>query len=167
MADGGDDTVSVIDTTTDVVVATIAVGDLPGGVSVNPAGTRVYVANIFSDDVSVVDTATNTVVATVPAGDGPTAFGQFIRPALPPSVPTLPRSGAALLALLLLAGLTVVCLRHGSRLRAPAASRRQRVHEIGAGADFSHDYVQYTPHLALTQGAPPGHRIRSVRLGRT
>src|SRR5947207_2703282 len=39
-------TVSVIDTATNVVVGTpIAVGFTPFGVAVNPAGTRVYVAN--------------------------------------------------------------------------------------------------------------------------
>ena len=33
--------------------------------AVNPAGTRVYVANSGSDSVSVINTATGAVVATV------------------------------------------------------------------------------------------------------
>jgi YVTN family beta-propeller protein len=61
-------TVSVIDTATNTVVATVAVGIHPLGVAVNPAGTRAYVANYDSNNVSVIDTATNTVVATVAVG---------------------------------------------------------------------------------------------------
>jgi YVTN family beta-propeller protein len=63
--------VSVIDTATNTVIgdlavgpfrATVAVGDGPSGIAVNPAGTRVYVTG---NPVSVIDTATNTVVDTV------------------------------------------------------------------------------------------------------
>ena len=43
------DNVSVIDTATNTVVATVAVGTNPLGVAVNPAGTRAYVANSGSD----------------------------------------------------------------------------------------------------------------------
>ncbi|RXA15078.1 PKD domain-containing protein [Methanosarcina sp. MSH10X1] len=63
--------VSVIDTTTNKVKATISVGSDPVGVAINPNGTRVYVSNANSNDVSVIDTATNTVIATVPAGSSP------------------------------------------------------------------------------------------------
>ncbi len=63
--------VSVIDTATDVVVATVPVGDAPYGVAAGSYGTRVYVANRRSNDVSVIDTATNSVVATIGVGDGP------------------------------------------------------------------------------------------------
>jgi len=66
-----DDTVSVIDTATNTVVATVAVGDGPSGVAVSPDASRVYVTNATDDTVSVIDTATNTVVATVAVGDGP------------------------------------------------------------------------------------------------
>jgi len=71
--------VSVIDTATLAVVATVPVGDGPFGVAVNPAGTRVYVTNLESDDVSVIDTATHTVIATVPVGDAPN--GVAVNPA--------------------------------------------------------------------------------------
>ena len=47
------DNVSVIDTATNSAVSTIAVGDAPYGVGVNPAGTRVYVTNFAGDSVSV------------------------------------------------------------------------------------------------------------------
>lgn len=65
------DTVSVIDTATDTVITTIAVGDRPEGVAVLPNGTRVYVVNSLDGTVSVINTATNIVVATVPVGGDP------------------------------------------------------------------------------------------------
>ncbi len=62
------DTVSVINTTTNTVIATIPVGVGPELVAITPDGTRAYVPNIKSDTVSVINTATNTVIATVPVG---------------------------------------------------------------------------------------------------
>src|SRR6266849_5613706 len=56
-------TVSVIDTATDTVIATIPVGLTPFGVAVSPEGSKVYVANLASNTVSVIDTATNTIIA--------------------------------------------------------------------------------------------------------
>ena len=65
-------TVTVIDTASNTVVATILpVGRFPQEVAVTPDGKRAYVANSGSNNVSVIDTATNTVVATVPVGIGP------------------------------------------------------------------------------------------------
>lgn len=63
--------ISVIDTTTGKVTATISVGSNPVGVAINPDGTKVYVANAHSNDVSIIDTATNDVIATVSAGKSP------------------------------------------------------------------------------------------------
>ncbi|WP_314251654.1 YncE family protein [Streptomyces kutzneri] len=65
------DNVSVIDTVTSTVTATIPVGDGPQGVAATPNGTRVYVVSSVSENVSVIDTATNTVTAIVPVGDFP------------------------------------------------------------------------------------------------
>src|SRR3990170_3787634 len=76
----GSNTVSVIDTATNTVTATVPVGANPAGVAVHPAGTFVYVANFNDNTVSVIDTATNTVTATVPVGNAPVALGQFIGP---------------------------------------------------------------------------------------
>ena len=45
VANAGDNTVSVIDTATNTVVAPIAVGSLPRGVAVTPDGKRAYVTN--------------------------------------------------------------------------------------------------------------------------
>ncbi len=66
------DNVSVIDTATNTVAATINVGDSPTAVAVSPNGARAYVTNLGSDDVSVIDTATNTVLTTIGAGGAPT-----------------------------------------------------------------------------------------------
>jgi YVTN family beta-propeller protein len=74
--------VSVIDTATNTVIATIPVGPSPVGVAVTPDGSKVYVANFSSNTVSVIDTATNTVIATIAVGSQPIAFGVFIQSAL-------------------------------------------------------------------------------------
>ena len=60
-------TVSVIDTATNIVTATIPVGSFPASVVVSPDGTRAYVGNL-TETVSVIDTASNAVVATVGGG---------------------------------------------------------------------------------------------------
>jgi YVTN family beta-propeller protein len=71
-------TVSVVDTSTNTVVATVTVGNSPFGVAVNPGGTRAYVANAFSSDISVIDTSTNTVIATVALDNTP--YGVALTP---------------------------------------------------------------------------------------
>ncbi|MEU6221972.1 YncE family protein, partial [Streptomyces sp. NPDC047022] len=71
-------TVSVIDTTTNTVTATIHVGGIPSGVAITPDGAHAYVTNQASNTVSVIDTATNTVTATIHVGGGP--FGVAITP---------------------------------------------------------------------------------------
>ena len=69
---GNSDFVSVIDTATNTVVASIPVGFSPFQIAITPDGTRAYVANQSSTNtVSVIDTATNTVVATIPGGFSP------------------------------------------------------------------------------------------------
>ena len=60
--------VSVIDTATNSVTATVPVGTCPSGVAVNPEGTEAYVANTMDSTVSVIDTAINNITATVPVG---------------------------------------------------------------------------------------------------
>ena len=63
-------TVSVINTATDTVVATVPVGSEPNGVAITPNGEFAYVANSTGNDVSVINTYTDTVVATVPVASG-------------------------------------------------------------------------------------------------
>jgi YVTN family beta-propeller protein len=60
-----DDTVSVINTETNAVVATIDVGDNPRGLDGTPNGQLVFVANRGDDTVSVINTGNNTVTKTI------------------------------------------------------------------------------------------------------
>jgi YVTN family beta-propeller protein len=76
--------VSVINTATNAVVATIDIGvdSNPASVAVAPNGETVYVANngvvAGEGTVSVIDTLTNTVSATIETGGGP--YGIAITP---------------------------------------------------------------------------------------
>jgi YVTN family beta-propeller protein len=63
-------TVSVIDTTTNAVTGTIAVGSFPFGVAVSPDGSSLYVANARSGTVSVIAAAGNAVI-NVPGSCSP------------------------------------------------------------------------------------------------
>lgn len=63
VANSGSGTVSVIQTSTNEVVATVDVGGAPSRVAITPDGALAYVTN--GSYVSVIETATNTVVATV------------------------------------------------------------------------------------------------------
>jgi YVTN family beta-propeller protein len=66
VANMGSNNVSVINTATNALVATVTVGDQPSDLALTPDGSRAYVTNNNSGTVSVIATATNTVVATVP-----------------------------------------------------------------------------------------------------
>lgn len=63
-----DNSVSVINTATKGVVATIALGNgnRPRGVAVSPDGGRVYVTNYDTATVTVINTATNAIIDTKP-----------------------------------------------------------------------------------------------------
>jgi len=70
ITNNGSNNVSVIDTASNTVITTVAVGILPTGVAVNPAGTRVYVTNYSANTVSVLDTAHNQPGDPQPDGCG-------------------------------------------------------------------------------------------------
>src|SRR5882672_1823070 len=71
----GSGTVSVVDSASNTVVATVTVGAMPWGVAVNPKAPREYVANAGDNSVTVIDTVSNTVVATIPnVGPMPTGI---------------------------------------------------------------------------------------------
>jgi YVTN family beta-propeller protein len=77
VTEGGAQSVSVIATATNTVIATIPVGHGPFGVAITPDGSKVYVTNNDSKNVSVIATATNSLIATIPVptiggGEGPT-----------------------------------------------------------------------------------------------
>ena len=68
-----DDQVKVIDTATNSIVASLAVGDFPLQIAFDGSGEYSTVTNWYGDSISVlhVDGAASSVVATVPVGDGP------------------------------------------------------------------------------------------------
>ena len=71
ITDSFSNSVLVIDTATNAVVATVPVGNSPRGVAVNSLGTRVYVVNSADNTVSVINTLTNIVIATIGVGFAP------------------------------------------------------------------------------------------------
>jgi YVTN family beta-propeller protein len=90
----GDGTVSVINTATNTVVATVAVQIGPLGLAITSDGAFVYVTNQASSTVSVIDTTTNAVVATVTEPTGSLPYGVAITPSAPPT-PTTPNLTSA------------------------------------------------------------------------
>ena len=80
-----DNTVSVIDGSTNSVVNTIQVGTGPHGIGVNPNTDIIYVADsghydaslhfVCGSTVSVIDGSTNSVVNTIQVGNCPDAIG--------------------------------------------------------------------------------------------
>jgi YVTN family beta-propeller protein len=71
VANGATHQVTVIDTQTHEVIATIPVGRRPWGLALTHDGKKAYVANGVSNDVSVIDTATHKVIASIAAGKMP------------------------------------------------------------------------------------------------
>src|SRR5205823_1537232 len=68
--------ISVIDGSTDSVIATIAGINQPYGLAVNPNTNRLYVTNGVA--VDVVDLSTNTLLGTIPVGPSP--YGVAVNP---------------------------------------------------------------------------------------
>jgi len=65
------DTVSVFDTNSYALVATIAVGAAPHGIVLDQDAHRAYVANAGGSDISIIDTTTSTVIGSFLAGIDP------------------------------------------------------------------------------------------------
>jgi len=71
VTNSAENTVSVVRTDGDSVIATVAVGQGPEAVAVTPSGEYVYVANRAGNDVSVIRASDNAVVDTLPANYEP------------------------------------------------------------------------------------------------
>ena len=74
-ADIGDNSVTIIDGSTDTVIVTIAVGSHPRQAAANPITNKIYVTNFNSDTVSVISGSTNAVIATINVGMSPYGVG--------------------------------------------------------------------------------------------
>lgn len=74
-----DGTVSVINTATNTVAATVTVGGNPQGVVVSPDNSRVYVSNGIAG-VAVIDAVTNTVTTTISTGASSLPIGVALTP---------------------------------------------------------------------------------------
>ena len=71
MTNRSSNSVSVIETATNTVAATVSVGLDPEGVAISPDGYHAYVTTHSTGTVSVIALASNTVVAVVPVGLDP------------------------------------------------------------------------------------------------
>src|SRR5690606_28556963 len=73
VANSNSGSISVIDTATNAVTATVKVEGAPSGVAFNPEGTKAYVTDNgkYFSNVSVIDVSTNKVTATIPVGPNP------------------------------------------------------------------------------------------------
>ena len=73
-ANQGGDTVSVVNTSTDLVVDTIVVGSGPTGLAIDSSTNLLFVSNFNSASVSVIDLADDTVTATIDVGGAPSGI---------------------------------------------------------------------------------------------
>jgi RHS repeat-associated protein len=71
VANSGSSSTSVIDGTTNSVIANVRVGSGPTGLAVNPVTNRVYIANTRSGTLSVLNGSSNTVASTIRVGRTP------------------------------------------------------------------------------------------------
>jgi RHS repeat-associated protein len=69
-----DDTVSIVNTSTNTVSTTVAVGDYPLDLLLTADDGTLYVLNRNDDSISVIDTSTQTVTDTITVGDQPIAM---------------------------------------------------------------------------------------------
>lgn len=67
----------MIDTATNLVVATVEVGQRPWNMALTPDGAKLYVANGRSNSVSVIDTVRNVKLRDIAVGKLP--WGVVIR----------------------------------------------------------------------------------------
>jgi YVTN family beta-propeller protein len=71
LANAGSDDVSVIDLSTNMGLAHLAVGANPRGIAITPDGSRIFVNNVLDGTLSVIDAETLTVTDTVLITDIP------------------------------------------------------------------------------------------------
>ncbi|MGA8274794.1 MAG: YncE family protein [Thermoplasmata archaeon] len=67
-------TVGVIQTSTNVLTASIELGTSPGGIVFDPANGNLYTSNLITDNVSVISGTTNQVLTSIHVGGEPGAI---------------------------------------------------------------------------------------------
>ncbi|WLR42474.1 YncE family protein [Bacillus carboniphilus] len=65
VSNGGDDTVSIVDVTNDIIIKTLSVGNSPAGIAVSETLDQVFVVNYQENTVSVIDAITNNIIDTI------------------------------------------------------------------------------------------------------
>jgi large repetitive protein len=65
-----DNTVSVVNSATHVLIKNITVGTNPNLAAISPDGRKIYVTNYDSNNVTVIDTSVDDVVKTFAVGNG-------------------------------------------------------------------------------------------------
>lgn len=70
VANRNDDTISVIDTSTNTVTSTFSVGNGPSDLFTSPDQAAVYATYQFDDELGIISTATDSETATVSVGTG-------------------------------------------------------------------------------------------------
>jgi YVTN family beta-propeller protein len=73
-ANAAGNSMTIIDGSTNQVIATVPTGETPLALACDPAGTKVYCANSGSGDVTVVDAAADSVIVAVSVGNRPAAL---------------------------------------------------------------------------------------------
>jgi len=71
VANRNNNTVSIIDLSSNSARSTVTVGTTPTSVAINPRTHEAVVTNFGSDDISVIDLDTAEVIATIPVGNSP------------------------------------------------------------------------------------------------
>ncbi|MEV6139702.1 YncE family protein [Nocardia sp. NPDC051990] len=78
VTDFADDSIAVVDATTNTIVKKIGGFNKIRGLSINRDGTRLYAANSGDNTISIVDAETGTTIHRVPVGDQP--YGAALAP---------------------------------------------------------------------------------------
>ena len=79
VANGNGSSVSMVDTSSNSVFATVPTGTIPTSVAITPDGARAYVTNEYSLSLSVIDLASNSIIKNM-AYIGAYPFGVAIQP---------------------------------------------------------------------------------------
>ncbi|MCP4712665.1 MAG: hypothetical protein GY869_28905, partial [Planctomycetes bacterium] len=78
VTNSGSDNVSVLEASTNSVITSVSVGEMPWGIAATPDAAKVLTANQDDNTVSVINTASNTETNTITVGTSP--WGLAINP---------------------------------------------------------------------------------------